>query len=516
MRFKTPSIGSYPHNPPPISQAVLTVRTFATAAALILLAACDSINSDLVSDSELLDAIAFSEKGPAVSKAHKSLNGKLRSLLATQSPRGGLAFYRLPDSDQLHKIPQDPKNPLTDAKVRLGQLLYHETALAVNNRYVDGHETYSCASCHFAQAGFQANLPQGIAEGGLGFGAVGEGRGANPLYDSRSDEHTPDIQPIRSPTTMNSAFQELMLWNGQFGAVGDNRGTESSWTGPKESNFLGLHGLETQAHAGLAVHRMDGIDVSRVADIREYEVLFAQAFPSAHEPISRLNAALAIAAYERVLLATEAPFQRWLRGEVRAMSKQELRGATLFFGKAQCSSCHTGPALNSMTFHALGMMDLDGAADPRVNLDPFNGTVPDDVRRGRAGFTGNAEDDFKFKTPQLYNLKDSPFYGHGASFTSIRDVIGYKNTGVSENPHVPASGLSEYFAPLGLSDAELDDLTAFVRDALYDPYLMRYVPEHLPSGNCTPVNDDVARIDLGCGRVAMAGTGRGSPPLSIR
>ncbi|MBT8401387.1 MAG: hypothetical protein KJO98_12985, partial [Rhodothermia bacterium] len=433
---------------------------------LIALSACDTINSDLLSEPESLDGSAFGETGLAASKAHKSLNGQVRSLLATQAPYGGLAYYRLPDSDQLHKIPQDPKNPLTDAKVRLGQLLYHETALAVNNRYVDGHETYSCASCHFAQAGFQANLPQGIAEGGLGFGAAGEGRVANPLYDSHSEEHVPDIQPIRSPTTMNSAYQELMLWNGQFGAVGDNHGTEASWTGPKESNFLGLHGLETQAHAGLAVHRMDGIELSRVTDIGEYQDLFSKAFPSAQEPISRLSAALAIAAYERVLLATEAPFQRWLRGEIRAMNEQELRGAALFFGEAQCSSCHTGPALNSMAFHALGMNDLDGSVDPRFNLDPFNGTVPEDVRRGRGGFTGNADDDFKFKTPQLYNLKDSPFYGHGASFTSIQDVIKYKNAGVSENSHVPSSSLSEYFVPLGLSDAEVDDLTAFVRDAL--------------------------------------------------
>ncbi len=481
-----------------MSRLINTVGLLAIAALLTLIAACDTINSDVLSESESLDAAGIDGSGMSAYKARKSLNGEVRSLLATQAPYRGLSFYRLPDSDELHKIPQDPKNPLTDAKVRLGQLLYHETALAVNNRYKDGRETYSCASCHFAQAGFQANLPQGIAEGGLGFGAAGEGRVANPLYDSHSDEHIPDIQPIRSPTTMNSAYQELMLWNGQFGAVGENRGTEASWTGPKESNFLGFHGLETQAHAGLGVHRMEGIDISRVAEISEYGALFVKAFPSSSEPVNRLNAALAIAAYERILLATEAPFQRWLRGEIRAMNEQELRGAMLFFGKAQCSSCHTGPALNSMTFHALGMNDLDGAADPRINLDPFAGTVPDDVRRGRGGFTGDADDDFKFKTPQLYNLKDSPFYGHGASFTSIRAVIEYKNDGVAENPLVPASGLSGYFVPLGLSESEVGDLAAFVGDALYDPYLLRYVPGHLPSGNCTPVNDEIARGDLGC------------------
>ncbi len=180
------------------------------------------------------------------------------------------------------------------------------------------------------------------------------------------------------------------------------------------------------------------------------------------------------------------------------MSEEQLRGAILFFGKAECSACHTGPALNSMTFYALGMNDLDGAVDPRVDLRAFGGTVPDDVRRGRGGFTGNEVDNYRFKTPQLYNLADSPFYGHGASFSSIRDVIEYKNAGVPQNPFVPAIRLSAPFRPLGLSGDEIDYLTAFVEEALYDPDLMRYVPATLPSGNCTPQNDALARQDLGC------------------
>lgn len=96
------------------------------------------------------------------------LNAELRTLMAAQAPNGSGGFYRLPDSDRLRRIPQDPKNPLTEEKVRLGKLLFHETALAVGNLQENTQETYSCASCHFAQAGFQANLPQGIAEGGTG------------------------------------------------------------------------------------------------------------------------------------------------------------------------------------------------------------------------------------------------------------------------------------------------------------------------------------------------------------
>jgi cytochrome c peroxidase len=463
----------------------------ATSLAILmtLLSSCDAFQDNdtgFRGDNEFLSSRDITRMG--------QLNSSLRAALSAQALEGGLEYYRLPDSDEFDRIPQDPLNPLTRAKVRLGQLLYHETALGTSCRQESAAKTYSCAACHFAQAGFQAATPQGIAEGGRGFFA----RKLDPAYDSSTDENTPDLQPIRSPSSMNTAYQELMLWNGQFGGVGLNFGTEANWTGPKEANMLGMHGLETQAVAGMTVHRMNDVENSRVASIPFYQQLFVEAFPADAEPVNLMNTALAIAAFERTILSNRSPFQRWLRGETRAMSEDQMRGALLFFGKAECSACHTGPALSSMTFYALGMNDLDGAIDPRVDLRAFGGTVPDDVRRGRGGFTGRTSDDYRFKTPQLYNLADTPFYSHGASFSSIRDVIVYKNAAVPQNSLVPVERLSSYFRPLGLSESEIDDLEAFVKEALYDPELMRYVPAVLPSGNCTPHNDEQSRQELGC------------------
>jgi cytochrome c peroxidase len=422
------------------------------------------------------------------------------ALDAALTAAGGRDAFVLPHAGQLRRIPQDPRNPLTRAKVELGRLLYHETALAVDNVLPEGRETYSCASCHHAQGGFAANLPQGIGEGGSGFANGGNARTFAPGYDEAV--HAPDCQPIRSPTVLNSAYQELMLWNGQFGGVGANLGTEDRWTPgtPLESNFQGLHGLETQVHAGLGVHRMLDLAGSRASVIARYRALFRAAFPGEAEPLNRLNCSLAVAAYERTVLSDRAPFQAWLRGNRSALTEQEKRGAVLFFGKAGCVDCHTGPALNSMSFHALGMNDLDGSWDPgRVNLGPFGGTVPDAMRRGRGGFTGRTEDMYAFKTPQLYNLLDSPYYGHGASFATVRAVIEYKNAGVAQNPVVPAERLDPEFVPLGLDVQEIADLTAFIEGGLYDPSLMRHVPQRVPSGNCFPVNDPQSRIDLGCG-----------------
>jgi cytochrome c peroxidase len=427
------------------------------------------------------------------------LDADLEAALAGASGGRGLDAFRLPNAVRLDRIPQDPRNPLTRAKVELGRQLYHETALAVDNVRPEGRETYSCAACHHAQGGFAANLPQGIGEGGSGFGGRGETRTVAPGYDSAPDQ--PDCQPIRTPTVLNSAYQELMLWNGQFGGVGANLGTEDRWTPgtPLESNFQGLHGLETQVHAGLGVHRMLDLTNSRASVIAKYRALFRAAFPGETEPLNRLNCSLAVAAYERTVLADKAPFQEWLCGNRGAMTDREKRGAVLFFGKAGCAGCHTGPALNSMTFHALGMNDLDGSWDRgRVDLAPFGGTVPDAVRRGRGGFTGRDEDMYAFKTPQLYNLLDSPYYGHGASFPTVREVVEYLNAAVPQNPMVPVERLAPQFVPLGLGPEEIDDLTAFIESGLYDPRLLRHVPHRLPSGNCFPVNDPRSRVDLGC------------------
>lgn len=226
-----------------------------------------------------------------------------------------------------------------------------------------------------------------------------------------------------------------------------------------------------------------------------YEPLFDAAFSDVptSERYDKEHAGLAIAAYERSILANEAPFQKWLNGDKNAMTDQEKEGATLFFAKANCVSCHTGPALNTMEFHALGMMDLNDCPE-----EVFQVTAETSANLGRGDFTKNSADNYKFKVPQLYNMKDSPFYGHGSSFFSIREVLEYKNNGISANNRVPESQLAEDFTPLNLTDTELDALEAFLTNSLYDNNLQRYIPSSLPSGNCFPNNDPMSRNDLGC------------------
>ncbi len=419
------------------------------------------------------------------------LDAQLSQALQDASNGLGKSHFLLPLSTELNKIPQDPKNPITQAKIDLGALLFHETGIGLNPKHANHMGTYSCASCHFASAGFQAGRHQGISDGGIGFGINGEGRVPDPEYDFSEL----DVQPVRSPSALNIAYQEAILWNGQFGAVGVNAGTDANWTPgtPKFVNHLGYHGTESQAIAAQDVHRLK-MD-SDICEDLNYRQLFDKAFPNIPPPgrYDKERTGLAIAAYERILLPNQAPFQLWLRGKSNAMTEQEKRGAVLFFGKANCASCHNGPNLASMDFYALGMKDLFENQEATYGADANS-----DGNLGRFSFTKNDADKYKFKVPQLYNIADSPFYGHGSSFRNVRDVVAYKNAAVKENPNVPDSQLAEEFKPLGLTAEEVNDIAAFIETALRDPNLLRYQPLSIRSGNCFPNNDPQSRIDLGC------------------
>jgi len=418
-----------------------------------------------------------------------NLDLDLKSVMIEAAGGQPITSYMLPDSRDFDRIPQDPNNPLTREKVKLGQLLFHETAFATENVFPITAGEYSCASCHHAGAGFQAGIAQGIGEGGEGFGMAGEGRIRNLLCDAELC----DVQPLRTPTAMNGAYQPLMLWNGQFGATDKNIGTEDRWKEdtPLTTNKLGFEGLETQAIAGLTVHRIGFTQEAVVAN--GYQELWDAAFPETptEERYDLTRAGLAIAAYERTIMANDAPFQMYLAGNKSALSDYQKEGAILFFGKAQCATCHNGPALNDMNFHALGLNEFNPAEVTHYNVD-------DPSQFGRFSFTGVEADKYKFKTPQLYNLKDVNFFGHGASLTTIEEVIQYKNKAVAQNPNVPSKQLSEHFVPLGLTDEQVDKIAAFVRTGLYDPNLHRYVPVSLPSGQCFPNNDVISRQDVGC------------------
>ena len=430
------------------------------------------------------------QKDP-VEDRDRQLDIDLEAALNVTSNGDGKSFYTMPDSYDFDNIPQDPKNPLTQAKVDLGKYLFFETGLSMSPKKEIAQGTYSCASCHIASAGFQSGRVQPIADGGIGIGLNGEGR-------KRSSAYAPtdvDAGNIRQPSLLNGAYTRLKMWNGMFGSTDQNEGTEHLWIGdPLPANHLGFEGLETQAIAALVGHRLAHTK-EFITNIPEYKEQYDNVFSEVPEEdrYSHVSTGLAIGAWQRTLLPNEAPFQKWLKGDETAMTDTEKKGALLFFGKANCTDCHNGPALNAMEFHAMGMNDMYMNSE-----EIYNTSAEDPINLGRASFTGDPADNYKYKVPQLYNLDNNHYYGHGSSFRDLRDIVDYLNKAIPENPNVPASQLAEEFVPLNLTDEEVDQLTMFLKTGLKDPNLDRYVPSSLPSGNCFPMNDPMSKVELGC------------------
>jgi len=279
----------------------------------------------------------------ACASEESSLDTDLKFAINTAKSSDGLSSFRMPSSDNFTAIPQDLNNPITKAKVELGKMLFHEPGFGTVGEFDEMTRTYSCASCHHAGGGFQANLPQGIGDGGIGFGQSGEGRQVDRFVEMAKV----DVQSIRTPAALNAAFQTNLFWNGQFGATAVNAGTSSLWADdtPLATNRLGFEGVETQAIAGLTIHRQQ-VDQQSVEELG-YKQMFDRAFAniSASERYTNESAGLAIAAYERTIMASQSPFQKWLRGGTIWMSDEEKAGGILFFGKGNCVSCHNGPGL---------------------------------------------------------------------------------------------------------------------------------------------------------------------------
>ena len=419
-----------------------------------------------------------------------SLDFRLEHAIQYQSPTDKVNHFILPEENDYAAIPTSPENPITPVKIALGKFLFFETGLALAPTHDEAKGTYSCASCHIPSAGFRPGRFQGIADGGIGFGLNGEERTRSAFYEPEEM----DVQGIRPLSVLNAAYVTNALWNGQFGGGDANEGTEARWNSNDgtDINHQGLGGLESQNIASFDLHRM--IINKDVLDDLGYTPYFESAFSDLPESerYSPKAASFAIAAYLRSLLSNQAPFQDYLKGDMNALTEQEKRGALLFFDKAKCANCHNGPSLNSISFYALGVNDLGEYSEAVIPL------ADDKKNLGRGGFTGLEEDNYKFKVPQLYNLKDTPFFFHGSSKTSLRDVVHYFNNAIAENPAIPESQLPSIFRPLDLSESEIDDLVSFLEEGLHDPNLERYAPEYILSGNCFPNNDSASRLDIGC------------------
>jgi cytochrome c peroxidase len=396
--------------------------------------------------------------------------------------------------------------PAAPAMVALGRALMFD-------RILSGNRDVSCATCHHPGRNTGDGLPMSIGTGGAGAGAarrLGSGRG----FVARN-----------SPALFNlgDARFGALFWDGRV----ERDGTGTLHTPAGAALPAGVDGplaaqamfpvqdrTEMRGNAGetdvygapneLAMIADDDAPgiwaalMKRVLGIPGYVALFAAAYPGVPaDSLGFQHAANAIAAFERTTWVSNAsPFDRYLAGEDEAMPVAARRGGVLFYGRANCASCHGGNLLTDQSFANIGVPQIGPGKSTEPPLD-----------LGRAEATHSQGDRFAFRTPTLRNTAiTGPWMHDGAYATLEAAVRHYLDIPASlstydasqlpvafqglvvADPAMRAEMLS-HLDPrlqtrLDLSDAEMADLVAFL-DALTDPVVrerLSDVPASVPSG----------------------------------
>jgi cytochrome c peroxidase len=304
----------------------------------------------------------------------------------------------------LPPMPERPDNPLTPAKIELGKQLYFDPRLSTDN-------TVSCATCHDPKKGWSNG-----EQFATGVRAQQGGRNA--------------------PTIINAGYQYFQFWDGRAKHV------EGQAMGPVQNP------IEMDMKLDVLLAKLNQIEGYR----KQFEEVFGS------EKVTEDGVAKAIAAFERTVLSGNAPFDRFKAGDEDALSEAAKRGMTIFFNKAQCSGCHTGPNFTDGGFHNLG-----------VGMDKESPDV------GRQAISNLLGDRGSFKTPTLREIARTAPYMHDGSHKTLEEVVEFYNQGGIKNPQQ-----DEAIFPLKLSEEQKADLIAFLKEGLSSPDYPEIAPPELP------------------------------------
>ena len=345
---------------------------------------------------------------------------------SAQIEAGGMALFdRIEQGRNLDRPFPDmllrADNPTSPARVDLGRLLYFDPILS-------GDNNLSCAHCHHPDLGFADNRALSMGRGGHGLGRDRQG-GA--------------VLRRNTPTVWNAAFNPSQFWDGRATDLEDQAGNPI-----QDASEMAQDADEL---------------VQELQAIPEYIRLFEEAFGGA---ITFENVTYALAAFERTLLATDARYDRYARGERTALSQPERRGLNVFRSlKTRCFECHNLPTFNNPDFKVIGVPERPDAEEP-------------DRGRGEIAGPGYA---FAFKVPTLRNVALTAPYMHNGRFETLREVIDfYAGGGGAAHGFEPAQ-LDDKIRPFNLMPQEKDDLIAFLH-ALTDTSAMPVIPKAVPSG----------------------------------
>jgi cytochrome c peroxidase len=137
-----------------------------------------------------------------------------------------------------------------------------------------------------------------------------------------------------------------------------------------------------------------------------------------------------------------APIDRFARGHREAMTDSEKPGALLFFGKANCVTCHAvaGDSNEMFTDFKNGVVGVPQIASyfgVGTGNMIFDGPGQDEDF-GLEQITGNRADRYKFRTAPLRNLAVAPAFFRDGAFTRLEDAIQHHPSWANQTGPEPA------------------------------------------------------------------------------
>lgn len=344
-------------------------------------------------------------------KLHLCFSGIVLLVVVAPATAAETETERLKQAQGLFQpLPRDmaiPDAPIAPERVDLGRLLFFDPRLTVD-------ADLSCSSCHQPARHGTDGLPKSIGV--------------------RQRPH-----PRNAPTILNAGLNFIIHWRGD------------------------RDGLEDQVIKSLASPITSGQPdekaiIDRLKQIPSYAPLFKAAFPDDPQPMTSENIAKAIGAYERTLV-TPSPFDRYLGGDVNALSAKARGGLDTFINTG-CAVCHNGVLVGGGMYKKFGVVE-----------DYWKATGSQTIDNGRAEVTKNPDDLYVFRVASLRNVAVTAPYFHDGSVATLPEAVRV---------------MARVQLGVTLGDAEASGLVAFLESMTGElPANFATVPT-LPAGPVTP------------------------------
>jgi len=364
----------------------------------------------------------------------------------------------------------DSINPKTQPElVKAGKIFFNSTNISLNG-------DTSCQTCHLDKFGSADGIPNAIGVGGEGEGAwrIKKGgavlpRNALPLWGRGIDGF------------------DTLFWDGRVEKVKDYILSQFGESFPSndplvvaahlppveiremlvEDKFISDQKQETYSSANQVFNRL--ADHARTTEAEGMQLL-AGYYDMPVADINYLHIAESIAEFIRAKFAVqESKFHGFVFNQ-GALSDDELSGAMLFYGKGKCSTCHSGPLLSDLDFHAVPFPQL-GYGKNGFGID-----------YGKYNSTHNPSDLYKFRTPPLLDVDNTFPYSHSGGVDGLKEAIIFHFDPLRylKLDQMSAMDRTEFYKRLSmgtqsemlaiyLNDKEVDQLIAFLKTLSFNP-----------------------------------------------